>query len=176
MAAKPHRRLARRELTRHFAGHTAAVVRKPRRHLLQLRRHRCCVGCQHLGRRELHDKIFLHRFVRLPVVQLTPQLDDVAGRQLVLVLARLQHEGGRLDLLHDLRQRVRARHPLAEVAVHAHEVLLQERALGSAEQLLVDDLALTEDVLQTVAGKRSGQTPADLEPVDDLVQRLEPGA
>ena len=94
-------------------------------------------------------------------------------RQLVLVDARLQQVGCRLDALHDLLQCAWAWHPFAEVAVHAHEVLLQERALGAAEQLLVDDLALTEHVLQTVAGERPGQTPANFELVDDLVQRLE---
>ena len=74
----------------------------------------------------------------------------MARRQLVLVVAWVKHERRRLDPRHHLFQRAGCRRPLAEVAVDAVEVLLKERALGAAQQALVDNLALTEHILKAV--------------------------
>jgi hypothetical protein len=61
---------------------------------------------------------------------------------------------------HHLLQRAGCGRPLAEVAVDADEVLLHERALGAAQQRLVDDLALAEYILKAVRRERSGHPSA----------------
>ena len=170
---EPHGRLVRHELPRRVGRHGLAVVDPAAGHLLQLARHgrrrqRGDFAAAHLG-----HKVALHLLVGRAVGQVAAHLDDMAGRQLVLVDARLQHEGGRADARHDLLQRAAARLPVAELAVDADEILLEERAFGPAEQLLVDHLALAEHVFQPVRGERSGQAPADGEAVEHLVERLE---
>ena len=97
----------------------------------------------------------------------------MAGRQLVLVDARFQHKCRRADAGHHLLQRTATRLPIAKIAVDADKILLKERALGPAQQLLVHHLALAEDVFQAVRGKRSGQAPAHRETVEHLVECLE---
>ena len=62
---------------------------------------------------------------------------------------------------------------MAEVAVDADEILLHERTLGAAQQRLVNDLALAEDILKAVRRERSGQAPAHLDVSQQLFQRLE---
>ena len=95
-------------------------------------------------------------------------------RQRVLVLARFQQEGRRLDALHDALKRPDARRPVAVVAVQQDEILLQEGTLRAAEQLLVDHLALAEDILEAVGRKRPGEADPHLEAVDAGEERLEP--
>ena len=150
-----------------------AVVDKARRHLLQLGRYRCRVLRYDLVIAKAHDIFALHLFVGRTVRQRDTHLSDMAWRQLVLVLARLKHERRRTDALHDLLKRAACRNPLAEVAVDADEILLQERTLGAAQQPLVNDLALAEDILQPVRCERAGQAPAYLDRGQHLFQRLE---
>ena len=149
-------------------------VHKPARHLLQLARHGGGVGGDRGSGRELGHKAALHRLVRPPVVQRRGQLDHMQRRQLVRVLTRLQNERRGLDARHHQRQRPGGRLPLTVVTVDAMEVLLQERALGPAQQRLVDDLALPEYVLQAVAGEAARQPPTDPHGAQHLLQRLEP--
>ena len=152
---------------------SVAVVDKARRHLLQLGRYRRCVLGYNLVVAEPHDILALHLFVWRAVCQRHAYLSDMAWRQLVLVLARLKHERRRADALHDLLQRACCRHPLPEVAVGADEILLHERTLGAAQQSLVNDLALAEDILKAVRRERAGQAPAYLHGRHHLFQRLE---
>ena len=58
-------------------------------------------------------------------------------------------------------------------AVVLKEILLLEGTLAAAKQALVDDLALTKDVLQPVAGEAAGQAPTDVDVLNDLLERLE---
>ena len=150
------------------------MVDEPGRHLLQLARHGGRVGRDDLRRSQLQHQVALHHVVGPDVGHVARQLDRVERRQLVGVDARLQHERGGLDRRHDLLQRPLAGRPLAEVAVDADEVALQERALGPAQQRLIDDLALAEHVLQTVGRERPGQAPAVAHALEELLQRLEP--
>ena len=150
------------------------VINKAGRHLLQLTRHDSSVDRDDLAVRELRHEVLLHVVVGLAVGQFARQHDRVQLGQLVFVLAGFKDVGGRLDLGHDLLQRPAGRHPVAEIAVDAVEVLLQEGALAAAQQRLVDDLALAEHVLKAVAGERPGQTPAHTHWLDHLGQRLEP--
>ena len=124
---------------------------------------------------QLQGKVLLHFLVR-GQVHFAGHRHDMQRRQGVLVLPRFQQEGGGAYAGHDGLQRPLTRLPFAVVAVDEGEVLLEKRALSAAQQALVYDLALTENVLQPVAGKAAGQPPADRELVDDLVQRLEPFA
>ena len=117
---------------------------------MQLGCHRRCVLRDNLVIAEAHHILALHLFVWLAVIQRDAHFCDMTGRQLVLILARLQHERRRADALHDLLKRASRRNPLAEVAVGADEILLHERALGAAQQRLVNDLALAEDILKAV--------------------------
>ena len=149
-----------------------AVVDKPRRHLLQLGRYRRCVLRYDLVFAKTHDIVPLHSFVWRAVIQRDPHLGDMAWRQLVLVLARLQHKCRGADAGHDLFKRTGCWNPLAKVAVGADEILLQERTLGTAQQLLIDYLALTEDILKPVRRERSCQPPAYLHCRHDFLQRL----
>ena len=121
MAAEPNGRRA-----------SVAVVDKTRRHLLQLGCYRRCVLRYNLVITKAHDILALHFFVWRAVIQRDAHLCDMAWRQLVLILARLQHERRRAYALHDLLQRAGCGNPLAEVAVGADEILLQERTLGAA--------------------------------------------
>ena len=143
---------------------------------MQLARHHGRAGGDRSGRRELHHEVPLHGLVGGAVAQVATHLDGVQRRQRVGVLARLQHKRGGVDAVHDLLNRPRQRLVLSEVPVHAVKVLLLERAFAAPQQRLIDDLALAKHVFQPVAGKRPGQPPADLDVVDQLCQRLEPGA
>ena len=140
---------------------------------MQLGRDRGSVERHNLIVAKLDQEVPLLLLVWFAVVQVATQLDGVQRRQGVAVLARLQHEGGGLDALHDRLQTACKGLPLAEVAVDAHEVLLEERALGAAQQRLVYDLALTADILKAVGGERPGQAPPHLALVDLSQQRLE---
>ena len=51
--------------------------------------------------------------------------------------------------------------------------MLEERALGAAQQRLIHDLALAEHVLQAVRRERAGQAPAHVNRRQQLFQRLE---
>ena len=148
----------------------AAVVDKPRRHLLQLGRHRRCVLRYDLVAAETRYILALHFIIRLAVVQRDAHLSDVTRRQLVLILARLQHERRRADALHDLLQCAGCRNPLPEVTVGTDEILLHERTLGTAQQPLVNDLALAEDIFKAVRRKRSCQSPAYLHRSHNFLQ------
>ena len=122
---------------------------------------------------EARDVFHFHLFVRRAVGQRRADLYDMTRRQLVLILARFQHVCGRANALHHLFKRAAGRCPLAEVAVDADEILLKEGTLGSAQQPLVDDLALAEDIFQPVRRERSGQPPAHLDRGQQLFQSLE---
>ena len=117
--------------------------------------------------------MLLHLFIRIAGWQVGAHLDDVERWQRVLVLAWLQHKGGGLDPLHDLRQGAGARFPVVELTVGAVEVLLEEGTLGPAEQLFIHDLALAEDVFQTVRRERAGQADPHINVFQQPVQRLE---
>ena len=149
-------------------------VHEPAGHLLELLRDdRCVLGDGLLVVAEFEDEVLPHRLV-VGQVHRQRHLDRVQRRQRVGVDPRLQHIGGRSDAVHDLLQRPRARLVLDVVpAQEREEVLLLECALAAAQQLLIDDLHLTEDVLQAVAGEAAGQAPPHVDVLDDLLQRLE---
>ena len=90
VTAEPHRFLGDGELAGHGAGEFRRVVHKTRRHLLELVSHHGRVSRHRLGVREVHHEVALHRLIRLTIVDLAAQLDNMTRRQFVLVVARLQ--------------------------------------------------------------------------------------
>ena len=107
-------------------------VDEPCGHLRELLRHHGGVDGHRSRVREARHEVLLHVLVGLAVGQVHPHLDRVQRRQLVLVLARLQHERRRLDPGHDQLQRTWTRLPVVELTVDEVEVLLLERALAAA--------------------------------------------
>ena len=157
---------------RHPDRLSVGVVDKPSSKLLQLACDRCGVGGDDLGVGVDQRHLALHRAI---VIHRHGQLDRhrVKRRQTIAVLARLKHIRPRADALHDRFQRIRQRHVVAKVTVDAVKVLLQKCALAAPQHSLVNDLALTEHVLEAVGCKATRQPPPDLHRVDDGRERLE---